>query len=224
MVLAQAERAGDVVRRAVRGEVGELRIGFLTSVAHDLMPAIVRAFAEGYRDIALHTEDLAIAALVQGMREGRLDAGLSRPPLVDDITAEPIYDEPVAAVLPAAHPLGAQEQLTLADLADEQWVLTPRASWPPWHRKYDADFAAAGYRPSVAQRGTTPQALLALVAAGVGVTRLPLSSRNLRTEGVTFVPLVDEPARVVLVTRPDTRNPAVHTLRKILRDLYPAEQ
>jgi DNA-binding transcriptional LysR family regulator len=100
-VLAQAARANDAVRRAARGDIGELRLGFLTTVAHDLMPPVVRAFAEQHSGIALHTEDLQIAALVAGVREGRLDAGLSRPPLVDDITAEPVYDEPVAAVLPA---------------------------------------------------------------------------------------------------------------------------
>jgi DNA-binding transcriptional LysR family regulator len=220
-VLAQAARANDVVRRAARGDIGELRLGFLTTVAHDLMPPVVRAFAEQHSGIALHTEDLAIAALVAGVREGRLDAGLSRPPLVDDINAEPVYDEPVAAVLPADHPLSSRAQLTLADLAGESWVLTPRSSWPPWHRKYDADFAQAGYRPRIVQRGTTPQALLALVAAGVGVTRLPLSSRSLRMDSVAFVPLTDERAQVVLLTRPDARNPAVHALRKILRDLHP---
>ena len=218
-VLAQAERANDAVRRAARGDIGELRLGFLTTVAHDLMPPVVRAFAEQHSGIALHTEDLPIATLVAGVREGRLDAGLSRPPLVDDINAELVYDEPVAAVLPAGHPLSSRAQLTLADLAAEAWVLTPRSSWPPWHRKYDADFARAGYRPRVAQRGTTPQALLALVAAGVGVTRLPLSSRSLRMDGVTFVPLTGERAQVVLLTRPDARNPAVHALRKILSDL-----
>ena len=79
----------------------------------------------------------------------------------------------------------------------------------PGHRKYDADFAAAGYRPRVVQLGTTPQALLALVAAGVGVTRLPLSSRNLRVDGVAFVPLTGERAQVVLITRPDAANPAL---------------
>jgi DNA-binding transcriptional LysR family regulator len=188
----------------------------LTTVAHDLMPPIVRAFAQHHREIALHTEDLPIAALVAGIRDGRLDAGLSRPPLVDDLLAEPISDEQVAAVLPAGHPLGGRNELTLADLADEPWVLTPRSSWPPWHRKYDADFAAAGYRPRVVQRGTTPQALLALVAAGVGVTRLPLSSRNLRVDGVTFVPLTDERAQISLLTRPDARNPALRTLRESL--------
>ena len=220
-VLAQAARANDAVRRAARGDSGELRLGFLTTVAHDLMPPIIRAFGEQHDGIALHTEDLPIAPLVAGVREGRLDAA---PPLVDDITSELVYDEPVAAVLPADHSLSGRAELALADLADESWVLTPRSSWPPWHRKYDADFAVAGYRPRVAQRGTTPQALLALVAAGVGVTRLPLSSRNLRMDGVAFVPLTDERAQVVLPTRPGARNPALHALRKILRDLHPRSE
>ena len=153
------------------------------------------------------------------MREGRLDAGLSRPPLVDDVVAEPVSDEPVAVVLPLGHRLGDRSTLTLAELADEPWVLTPRTSWPPWHRKYDADFAAAGYRPRVVRRGTTPQALLALVAAGVGVTRLPLSCRNLRVDGVTFVPLAGERAEIVLLTRPGAANPALPALRASLAGL-----
>lgn len=221
-VLAQAERAADAVHRAARGETGELRVGFLTTVAHDLMPPIVRGFTEQDRGIALHTEDLTIAALVDGVRDGRLDAGLSRPPLVDDVVTELLFDEQVAAVLPAGHPLADRDELTLADLAAEPWVLTPRSSWPPWHRKYDADFAAAGYRPRVVQRGTTPQALLALVAAGVGVTRLPLSARSLRVDGVTFVPLAGERAQVVLVTRPGPANPALRALREALADVQPA--
>jgi DNA-binding transcriptional LysR family regulator len=220
-VLAQAERAADAVQRAARGETGVLRVGFLNSVAHDLMPPIMRAFAERHRDIALHTEDLAIAQLVDGVRDGRLDAGLSRPPLVDDVVTEHVSDEPVAAVLPAGHPLSDRDELALADLAGEPWVLTPRSSWPPWHRQYDADFAAAGYRPRIVQRGTTPQALLALVAAGVGVTRLTLSSRNLRVDGVAFVPLAGDRAEVVLVTRRGAASPALRALREVLVGLRP---
>jgi DNA-binding transcriptional LysR family regulator len=218
-VLAQADRAAEAVHRAARGDAGVLRVGFLTTVAHDLMPPILRAFAQHHRQIALHTEDLSIAALVDGVRDGRLDAGLSRPPQVDDVVTEHVSDEPVAAVLPAGHPLSTRAELTLADLADEDWVLTPRSSWPPWHRTYDADFAAAGYRPRVVQRGTTPQALLALVAAGVGVTRLALSSRNLRVDGVAFVPLAGDRAEVVLVTRPGAANPALRALRDALANL-----
>jgi len=98
-------------------------------------------------------------------------------------------------------------------------VLTARASWPPWHRKYDADFAAAGFQPRVVQRATSPQHLLALVAAGVGVTRLPMSSSTLRDGGVAFVPLTGEAAAVALVTRAGDDNPVLDALRDVLHEV-----
>lgn len=218
-VLAQAERAVEAVRRAARGEQGELRVGFLASVANYMMPPLVRAFRERHPGVTLRTEDVTIAALAAALREGRLDAGVSRPPEVDDLATEEILREPVAAVLPEGHPLADRDELTLADLADEPWVLTPRASWPPWHRKYDEDFARAGFRPRVVERGTSVQSLLALVAAGVGVTRLPLSARSLRDGGVSFVPLTGDVACVVVVWRPGASNPALPALRAVAREV-----
>jgi DNA-binding transcriptional LysR family regulator len=130
-----------------------------------------------------------------------------------------VLSEPVAAVLPSGHALADAESLDLADLANEPWVLTPRSSWEPWHRKYDRDFAAAGFAPHIVQRGSSVQSLLALVAAGIGVTRLPLSARTLRDTGVEFVPLRDESADVVLAWLDDRPRPGVNALRDLLRSL-----
>jgi DNA-binding transcriptional LysR family regulator len=216
LVLAQAGRAVEAVRQAGRGA---LRVGFLSSVANYVMPPVVRAFRERHPEVALHVEDVAIATLVERLRAGELDAGLSRPPQVDDLETEVVLREPVAAVVPEDHPLAGRRQVALAELADDPWVLTPRASWPAWHRMYDEDFARAGFRPNVVQRGTSPQNLLALVAAGVGVTRLPLSARSLRDSGVAFVPLAGDEAEVVLAWRPGASNPAVAQLRAVVREL-----
>jgi DNA-binding transcriptional LysR family regulator len=218
-VLAQAARAVEAVRQAARGGQGSLRVGFLSSVANYVMPPVVRAFRERHPGVTLHVEDVAIATLVERLRAGDLDAGLTRPPQVDDLETEVVLREPVAAVLPSDHPLAGRSEIALAELADEPWVLTPRASWPPWHAKYDEDFARAGFRARVAQRGTSPQNLLALVAAGVGVTRLPLSARTLRDSGVAFVPLAGDEAAVVLAWRPGARNPALPLLRAVVHDV-----
>jgi len=218
-LLAEAERALETTRRAARGEGGALRVGFLSSVANYMLPPLVRAFRERHPEVTLQVEDALIGTLVDKLRTGELDAGLSRPPLVDDLATEVVLSEPVAAVLPDGHPLADREQLALGELADEPWLLTPRTSWPPWHDQYDRDFAAAGFQPRVVQRATSPQNLLALVAAGVGVTRLTLSARTLRDSGVTFVPLVGDEAAVVIVWRPDARNPALPALREVVRDV-----
>jgi DNA-binding transcriptional LysR family regulator len=218
-LLAQAERATAAVRRAAAGEEGELRVGFLSSVANYLMPPVVRGFGARHPQIALQAQEIPIAKLVAGLRDGDLDAGLTRPPLVDDLATEVVLTEPVAAVLPAGHPLAGRAELELAELADEPWVLTPRRSWPPWHRLYDEVFARAGFAPRVVQRGTSPQNLLALVAAGVGVTRLPVSSRTLRDSGVAFVPLAGDEAEVVLAWRPERVAPALAPFAAIVHEV-----
>ncbi len=215
-LLTRTDRAFDRVRRLAVGERQTLHVGFLPSVANYVVPPVVRAFAQAHPEIALTTEDLPIARLVEGLRDGRLDACLTRPPLVDDIATERVLSEPVAVVLPAGHRLATADQLELADLAQEPWVLTPRSSWEPWHHKYDQDFAAAGFSPHVVQRGSSVQSLLALVAAGVGVSRLPLSARSLRDTGVAFVPLRDEYAEVVVAWVDDRPRPTVEALRQVV--------
>jgi DNA-binding transcriptional LysR family regulator len=218
-LVTRADRAFDRVRRVAVGGRQTLRVGFLASVGNYVVPPVVRAFVEEHPEVALQTEDLPIAALVDGLRSGRIDAGLTRPPLVGDLATEVVLREPVAAVLPCGHRLAGQEQLDLADLADEPWVLTPRSSWEPWHQQYDRDFAAAGYTPNVVQRGNTVQSLLALVAAGVGVTRLPLSARTLRDTGVAFVPLRDDHVDVVVAWIGDRPRPEIEAFREVVREV-----
>jgi DNA-binding transcriptional LysR family regulator len=192
-LINQADRAFDRVQRVAGGERQTIRVGYLPSVGNYIVPPLVRSFAHTHPELVLTTEDFAIAALIEGLREGRLDAGLTRPPLVDDIATEHVLTEPVAAVLPAGHRLAAAETLDLADLAGEPWVLTPRSSWE------------------------RVQSLLALVAAGVGVTRLPMSARTLRDTGVTFVPLRGEYADVVVAWIDDRPRPGVRLLIDVIR-------
>jgi DNA-binding transcriptional LysR family regulator len=67
-----------------------------------------------------------------------------------------VLRDPVAAVLPEDHPLAGREEIALADLAGRAVGLDAARSWPPWHRKYDEDFARAGFRARVVQRGSNP--------------------------------------------------------------------
>jgi DNA-binding transcriptional LysR family regulator len=219
--LSRADAAVRAARHAAGAEGTRVRVGFLASTANYVMPPVVRAFVERYPDIELRTEDLAIADLVAAVRDGRIDAGVARRPLIDDpeLAEERILREPVAAVLPAGHPLAGRSSLRLADLAGEPWVLTERSSWPPWHDLYDAEFRAAGFEPRVVRRGSSVQSLLALVAAGIGVTRLTLSARSLRDSGVAFVPLEGDEVDVILLTRAGPRRPALERFAEVLREL-----
>ncbi|MEU5265182.1 LysR family transcriptional regulator [Amycolatopsis sp. NPDC021455] len=221
-VLARADEAVATLGRAVRGEIGSVRLVFLATTANYLLPPVVRAVRERFPDLAVSTAEASIAELVDGLREGRFDLAFTRPPLVEGLVSRTLLTEEVCAVLPADHPLAGRASLKLADLAAEPWVLTPRSSWDPWHRRYDDDFAAAGFIPRVVQRASTVQGLLGLVAAGVGVTRLARSSHSLRRTGVAFVPLEDDVALTELVWLPGNDNPAVRTIADLAAGLAAA--
>ncbi|HET9141255.1 LysR substrate-binding domain-containing protein [Actinophytocola sp.] len=218
-VLAQADHAVAVAQRAGRGEIGRLDLVFLASTANYMLPPVVRALRERFPGLELTTHNAQIDELVAGLRDGRFDAAFTRPPLVADLATRTLATEPVCAVLPVGHPLATRVELHLADLADEDWVLTPRETWPPWHEKYDRDFTAAGFTPRVVQRASGVSNLLGLVAAGVGITRLAASASSIRRTGVVFVPLANDRAETVLAWLPGRARPVQRNLLAIADDL-----
>jgi DNA-binding transcriptional LysR family regulator len=215
-VLKRADEAVAVVERAVRGEIGSLRLAFLATTTNYLLPPVVRAVRRQLPDLSLTTDETTIALLVQGLTTGRYDVAFTRPPLVDGLETRTLVSEPVCAVLPEDHPLADRTELSLLDLAGERWVMTPRSSWEPWHRAYDNDFQVGGFTPDVVQRAASAQGLLGLVAAGVGVTRLPRSARSLRRTGVVFVPLTGQFAPTEMVWLPGNTSPALHRLLDVV--------
>ncbi|MEW2515965.1 LysR family transcriptional regulator [Streptomyces sp. NPDC046870] len=218
-VVDRADEAVAVVSRALRGEVGNLRLAFLTTVANQLLPPVVRAVRRELPDVHLATESTSIAPLVQGVFDGRQDVAFTRPPLVPGLESRLLTTEPVCAVLPADHPLAARTELELSELAAEPWVMTPRSSWAPWHRAYDEHFREAGFTPNIIHEEASVQGLLGLVAAGLGVTRLVSSSRSLRHTGVVFIPLKGAYAHTEMVWLPGNTSPALHRLLDIVTDL-----
>lgn len=218
-VLERADAAVEVVARAVRGEVGSLRLAFLATTTNHLLPPIVRAVRNRLPGVSLTTEATTIAALVEGVLKGHYDVAFTRPPLVAGLETRTLIREPVCAVLPEDHPLAGRAELTLGELAGERWVLTPRSSWEPWHEAFDSSFRTAGFTPDVVQRDANVQGLLGLVAAGVGITRLPRSAGHLRRTGVVFVPLAGEFAPTEMVWSAGNASPALHGLLDVVTEL-----
>jgi DNA-binding transcriptional LysR family regulator len=217
-VLSRADEAVAMVARAVRGDVGSLRLAFLTTTTNYLLPPVVQAVRRQLPGLTLSTEETTIAALVHGLTTGRYDVAFTRPPLVEGLAARTLVSEPVCVVLPTGHPLADREELTLRELAGEQWVMTPRSSWEPWHRAYDEGFRSAGFTPDVVQTEASAQGLLGLVAAGVGVTRLTKSASSLRRTGVVFVPLTGQFAPTEMVWLPGNTSPALKRLLDVVTE------
>lgn len=194
VVLAQAERIPQAAQRAARGEQGRLAVGYTSSAAfHPFVPRQIRAFGEAWPGVQFSLEEDSTTALVQSLKQERLDAAFVRSSGADTsgLMLEPLFAEPMLAAAPVGRTLGRDGEIALAELAGERFVLYRR---PAGAGLYDAIIAAchgAGFSPDVVQEAPRLPSTLSLVAAGLGVSIVPASMRRIGMEGVAYLRLKD---------------------------------
>lgn len=190
-VLHRATAVADVVRRADRGELGRLGIGFTSSAAlHPFVPQVLRRFRETVPGVSVVLEEAGTGELMDALVHERLDAAFVRSSLsgAPGLQAVPILEETMLLAMPMDHPLAqdAQVPLPLSALASEAFVLYRRRVGLGL---YDAILVAcrdAGFSPQVVQEAPRMTATLSLVAAGLGVSIVPASMQRLRGDGIAY--------------------------------------
>jgi len=186
-LLDQAEQAAESTRRAARGEQGRLVVGAPPSVMLSALPAVIRKYRQRYPGVQFRLRELSTSAIESALRSGEIDVGFLRetrpePPLASQV----VFEEPVVAVLPAAHPLAARASLALSSLRSEPFLFFPRRLGPTFYDKLISFCSAAGFVPDVVQEATQWQSVVCLVEAGMGVSLAPGCVERFRWPGVTY--------------------------------------
>jgi DNA-binding transcriptional LysR family regulator len=189
-ILARVGEAVAATKRTARGEAGRIGIGFTSSASfHPFVPRAIRAFRERHPLVALTLEESGTTELVAALRAAAIDAAFVRSPVGEsaDLTIRPLLEEAMVAALPSGHPLsGAGENLPLAALAGETFILYRRPVGPGLHDAIIAACDRAGFSPQIGQEAPRMLSTLSLVAAGLGVTLVPKSMSRLEAEGVAY--------------------------------------
>lgn len=113
---------------------GELRIGCVDSIASTILPQIIETFAERYPRVALHVDRLVTGEVeLMKLRARSLDVVLVRyfTPFAnenDDLTVETLFEDYLVVVCGRKSRFARRGKISLADLADEPWILTPADS------------------------------------------------------------------------------------------------
>ncbi|HEX8983935.1 MAG TPA: LysR family transcriptional regulator [Bryobacteraceae bacterium] len=193
-VLQAAAQAEDAARRAARGEVGRLAIGMVSSATYeDLIPAAVLRFRERFPEVALELQERTTNEQVELLHRGTIQIGFVRPPVQDaSITLEVVKREPLVIALPSAHRLAKQAKVAVADLAAEAWILLPPELGLGFYDLVLGVCLRAGFTPRTSHAAAQIHTMISLVAAGLGVTIVPASVRNLRRPGVVYRETLEE--------------------------------
>lgn len=211
-LLADLDETARMVRRVADGSIGRLSVGFVPSAVHGRLPDVLRAFRADHPDVELVLRELPPDPLLAAVGSGRLDLGiLYRPVAADGLAEILVAQEPLVLALPDDHPAAATEEVALADVATEPFVMPEQHDVPGLHATIAGAFADAGIAPHISQRGVwLVQTVLALVAAGIGLALVPSSAATLHRAGVVFRPIRDthHPVELAAVWSPE---PAVAT-------------
>jgi DNA-binding transcriptional LysR family regulator len=185
-ILAQTEQAVRLTVKASRGEIGLLRLGYLSS-ADSIVAEILKAFARRTPNVNFELHRMSTVAQLQALHTGRIQTGFLRLPVSDPkVIIEPIFKEPLIVALPQGHRLAARKRLPLTALSREHLVLVSRSSDLSLHDSIVAACMKAGFNPNVICETNDAYAGLALVAAGLGISLLPASIRHVQRSGIVL--------------------------------------
>jgi len=169
-ILASVGEAERAVRDSSEG--GLLRIGAIPTIAPFVLPGAVTRFRKAHPAVQLQLKEDLTERLLADVLAGDLDVALMAMPIRDDrLHVEKLYSEPLLMALPPRHPLASRTEVKLADVVDEPFILLDDV-----HCFGDQVLSfcrRSGMEPRVVCRGEQIVTLLAMVAAGEGVSVVP---------------------------------------------------
>ncbi len=228
-VLAEVDGVGDTVRRAARGEVGEIRLAFTGSVPmFEAFPRFIQAFRERYPGVRVEMGHLSTGGQLQALVERRIDVGFLRPAHLfspsPELAVHEIWQDELHAVLPASHRLARSKGgIRMADLADEPFILFPRGIGCGLFDHVMTLASQAGFAPRVVQEAREGTTIMALVAAGTGISILPDTYQKASIPGVAHLRIRSAPtrSRLLLAWRAAERAPLLERFVK-MAEAWPA--
>ena len=191
-IFDQLEQARDEAQRIQRGEMGTLTVGFVGALTYEFLPGLLRRYRARMPNVHLALRDLVPAEQIGALATGRIDVGFAGI-LPDDCGPEVAHRvlrrERMVAALPDGHVLAKRKTVPLAALAEEPWVVIETKISPTYDRFIHRLCAEAGFAPRIEHEASRAQAMLGLVAVGLGVTIVPQTIAMLPAPGVVFRPL-----------------------------------
>lgn len=227
--LKHADRLQIMAKRAGRGELGNLVVGFVSSATYAAtVSKILRRFRSRFTDVELTLTEMNSAEQVRALNDGSVGVGFIRPPVSgegDYLDVHLILEEPLVAALPESHRRAAEESIRLADLSGDSFVVFP-------HRLglgcYDLVVNAcrrAGFEPRVGQEAAHMQTIVGLVASGAGVSLVPASVSEHHKAGVVYIPVEDDTpsAKLAVASRVGDTSHTVEAFRQISNEVRISE-
>jgi DNA-binding transcriptional LysR family regulator len=223
-LLGQSEESLRKVQRTLRGQEGELRLGFIGPPTQSFLPKVVRLYRKRYPHVSIVLEERTPERVWEMVSKDRLDVGLTRPVSAGDkigLKTKLIQKEALCAVVPSDHPFARKTKLRWADLRLGPLILLARREGVGLYEAALQGCREAGFSPKIAHTPSIVGTVLTYAEAGMGVGVVPETVAVVNPgEDLHFIPL--SPAcyvELVLVWSAASDNPAVAGFREVVAEV-----
>jgi DNA-binding transcriptional LysR family regulator len=194
-VLGELDSVVVDTRSLATQQYGVVRIAILPSFAAGLLPPIILKFRRSNPRMSFVVRDMIASGVNASVRSEEVDIGITGGEISDpEIEVIHTTQDRMQVVYPPKHPLGRKRRITIEDLAEFPLILM--ASETSVRATLDAAFVAAGRLPITACEPIYMMTAVAMVKAGLGVTVLPTSAKEVLAEPSLKTRPIDDPALV----------------------------
>lgn len=190
---------------------GRLTVACIPTFIARVLPPVMATFADKFPGVSLRVLDIGSAAMAEAVKNGEVDVGIGpSPERAEMLDIEPMIEDRFIAVVPAGHPLAGRRDVSLAALAEFPFIGLNLGN--SIRTEIDRTAAEIGIEIKPAHEFVYHYSVVAMVAAGLGVTAVP----------VITIPLLNAPNLVTLPITPPMISRKICLIRRKGGGLSPA--
>jgi len=190
LVLAQAQRAVVMARRAAQIGEQKFTIGFLPAAEVKIFPKMLTAMRARFPNFNLIFRSLTTLEQIEALANKEIDIGFLRPPIADpSLALETILTERLMVVIAADHPMGVHHEIDIREMVQFPFLRISPETAGGLHQVVVDYLRAAQVEPTASQDVDNVLTMMAVVGLGDGFTLLPDYVEQLLFRNVTVRPL-----------------------------------
>ncbi len=204
-LLQQADRSEHDARAIAADNTGIIRFGCFHTIAAFYLAPIIAGHRDTYADIEIVSSELLQTEIISAIDTGDIDLGLTYDMSLDN---HPLDRQVLTRLKPFLllgenHPLAALPKISLADMAEEPFVMF---DGPSSRDYFEGVLAAHGINPPIAFASNSMESVRSAVANGLGFSlsvMKPAHSTTCDGKQLVSVAISDDidPLAIVLVRK-----------------------
>jgi DNA-binding transcriptional LysR family regulator len=199
--LQRVDAAVTAARATAIGKSHELHIGHAPSATANFLPAVLRAFHKKLPGVRVTLHDMTATEILDGLREGRLDAGFLVEPerkLPRGVQFQSLRTYPMVVAVTPSHPWAKRHAVKVKEVLKEPIVAYSRRDYPNYHRLLVRVIGPRIKKLPLAEECDSGPSLIAAVESGKGVCVVPAFLATTAGKRLKYIPLSPSAAPAVV--------------------------